>query len=401
MQASPQYDHYDVVIIGGAMMGSSVAWWLSRNSEFDGRILVIEKDPSYEFSATARTNSCIRQQFSNPLNIQISQFGGEFIQNFASYLADPSLAPERMLNSYGYLYLADNAPFAEHLQSVANIQNQHGVPTRILAPLDMRQAFPYMNVDDLLLASHNTQNEGLFDGQAIFYAWRREAQRAGVESVHNEVTAIDITNGTVTGIQLDNGHRVTCNHLVNAAGLYAPKIAEMMGMTIPIEPRKRYSFVFSAQDPLECDLPLVIDPSGVHMRSDGANYLAGCPPNVADDVATAPNDHVGDTSLWEEKVWPVLANRVPAFERIRVISEWVCHYDFNTFDQNVFLGTPDGMRNVYFMNGFSGHGLQQSPAVGRGIAELILYGEYRTLDLSPLSIQRLAHNQPYIEHAII
>ncbi len=173
----------------------------------------------------------------------------------------------------------------------------------------------------------------------------------------------------------------------------------MAGIELPIEPRKRYTFIFEAQYPLDCDLPLTIDPSGVHMRTDGTYYMAGCPPD--DDQAVDYDDFIEDHNLWENKVWPAIANRVPQFEVIKLANSWVGHYDFNTFDQNAILGSHPEVENFFFVNGFSGHGFQQSPAMGRGTAEFITYGEYRSLDLTPFHYDRVAKNQPFTERAVI
>jgi glycine/D-amino acid oxidase-like deaminating enzyme len=173
----------------------------------------------------------------------------------------------------------------------------------------------------------------------------------------------------------------------------------MAGFELPIEPRKRYTYIFDAAHPLDRDLPLTIDPTGVHMRTDGRYYLAGGPPD--DDPAVSVDDFAADHSLWEEKFWPVIANRIPQFEQIKLVNMWVGHYDFNTLDQNAIVGPHPEVGNFLFANGFSGHGLQQSPAIGRGIAEWIAYGDYRSLDLRPFSFDRVLRGDPFLETAVI
>ncbi len=173
----------------------------------------------------------------------------------------------------------------------------------------------------------------------------------------------------------------------------------MAGIEIPVEPRKRYTFVFAAETPLIRDLPLTIDPAGVHMRTDGNHYLAGCAPD--DDRAVDYDDFVEDHSIWQEKAWPVIARRIPQFEAIKLTNSWVGHYAFNTFDHNAILGPHTQVGNFIFVNGFSGHGLQQSPAMGRGTAELIAHGGYRSLDLSAFNYERIANGTPFVEKAVI
>ena len=396
---TPAKTSYDVVIIGGAVMGSSAAWFLSANPDFNGSVLVIEKDPSYEFSSTARTNSCIRQQFTNPLNVKISQFGVEFLRAFRERLGGDPEVPEIILQEFGYMYLANNPATAEGLTASQKQQAALGAATRVLTADQLAAEYPFYNVKDILLGCHNPRDEGYFDGATMFDWWRRKARQNGVEYVTAEVSGINRTGDRVSGVTLASGETITAGTVVNAAGPRAAATARMAGVDLPIEPRRRYTFVFAAERPLERDLPLTIDPTGVHMRSDGQNYLCGCPPD--DDPAVAFDGFEFDHSIWEEKVWPALANRIPAFEAIKVINSWVGHYAYNVLDQNAIIGPHSEVANLIFVNGFSGHGFQQSPAMGRGVSELITYGEFRELDMTDLSYERIAAGRPFVERAII
>lgn len=399
MTQAPLAQSYDVVIVGGAMYGSSIAWWLSRNPDFNGSILVVDKDMTFEFTSTSHTNSCIRQQFSNPTNIQISQFGAEFINNFRSYFDDDPRVPDIHIQSYGYMYLADNAEFAETLKQGQEIQTQLGAGTRHMSAAEIKAEYPFYMLDDIVAANHNTVNEGYFDGGTIFDWWKRSAREKGAEYIENKVVAIGVTDKHVTDVTLASGQTIACGQLINCSGPRAVETAKMAGLTLPVEPRKRYTFIFDAEQPLERDLPLTIDPSGVHMRSEGSYYLAGCPPD--EDPAVAYDDFVQDHSIWQEKVWPILANRIPQFEAIKLINSWAGHYAFNTFDQNAVIGPHHEVENFIFVNGFSGHGLQQSMAMGRGVAELVTYGAYRSIDLSPFAYNRIVEGKPFVEKAVI
>ncbi len=198
---------------------------------------------------------------------------------------------------------------------------------------------------------------------------------------------------------LKSGEVISAGIIVNASGPRAAVTAAMARMEIPVEPRRRYTFIFDAAEPLDGDLPLTIDPSGVHMRTDGRYYLCGCPPEH--DPAAEFDDFGMDHEVWEEKLWPVVANRVPAFEAVKVINSWIGHYAFNTLDQNAVIGPHTDVKNFIFLNGFSGHGFQQSPAMGRGVSELITYGGFRSLDMSDLGYERIAEGRPFLEKAII
>ena len=397
--AVPRHSSYDVVIIGGAMMGSSAAWYLSDNADFDGRVLVLERDPTYEWASTTHTNSCIRQQYSQEVNVRIAQYGVEVIKNFRNLLGGDPEIPDIVLQAYGYLYLADNEAFAGVLRDNQAVQSACGAHTRIMTPEQIAAEYPFYNLDGIVLGSHNPVNEGYFDGNTIFDWWRRKARANGVEYVTNEVVAIGRNGVRAESVTLASGETIAAGRLVNASGPRAAHTAQMARLELPVEPRRRYTFVFKVEKPLEHVLPLTIDPSGVHVRSDGANYLCGCPPD--DDPAVAFDDFYLDESVWEDKLWPALANRVPAFEAIKVVNSWVGHYAYNTLDQNAIIGPHPQVENFLFMNGFSGHGLQQSPAMGRAMSELLTYGEFRTLDLSALRYDRIARGEPFLERAVI
>lgn len=398
MDKIPQHSSYDVVIVGGAMMGSSTAWWLSRNPDFTGRILVVERDPSYEFASTSHTNSCIRQQFSSDINIRISQFGAEFIRGFRTFMDDPE-APDILLRSFGYLYLADDETRAEDLRTAQRVQAEYGAGTRILSPEELAEQFPFYNLDGIILGSHNPVDEGYFDGGTIFEWFRRKSRAQGVEYVANQITAITRTGNRIDTVTLETGEVISAGYVINASGPRAAATARMAGFDLPVEPRRRYTYIFECPEDLGQDLPLTIDPSGCHMRWDGRYFLCGCPP--FEDAAMAFDDFGYEDGIWEEKLWPSIAARVPAFEQVRVVNSWVGHYAFNTLDHNAIIGPHPEVPNFIFCNGFSGHGLQQSPAMGRAVSELVIHGEFRTLDMTPLGYERILTGTPFVETAII
>jgi len=204
----------------------------------------------------------------------------------------------------------------------------------------------------------------------------------------------------VESVTLKSGEVISCGQVVNASGPRAARTADMAGIKVPVEPRKRFSWIFSAEQPLDQDLPLTIDPSGVHCRENGGGtYQCGGHADI--DPAVEFDDFVMDQSFWDNHVWPILATRIPQFEAIKVTSEWGGHYAYNVFDHNAIMGPHTEVENFIFLNGFSGHGLQQSPAMGRGTSEWLTYGEYRSLDLTPFNYERIVNNNPIIEKAII
>ena len=215
---SPRAQSYDVILIGGAMYGSSIAWWLSRDPGFDGSILLVERDLSFEFAATSHTNSCIRQQFSNTTNIQISQFGAEFINNFQSYFDHDPRVPHIPIQSFGYMYLANTAADAENLRQSQVVQAQLGAGTRHMTAAEIQAEYPFYNVDDITAGNHNTANEGYFDGGTIFDWCKRVAQEKGAEYVQNEVVAINRQADRIHSVTLASGETLSCGLLVNCTG---------------------------------------------------------------------------------------------------------------------------------------------------------------------------------------
>ncbi|KAG1702802.1 FAD-dependent oxidoreductase domain-containing protein 1 [Nymphon striatum] len=362
---SPKQKSYDVVIVGGAMYGSSVAWWTARNPDFDGSILVVERDPTYEFTVN-------------------------FTHQLLSFFDNDDRVPEIVLQSYGYMYLADNDEFAQTLKESQEIQQKLGSGTKHMSAAEIKEAYPFYNMDDILVGNHNLIDEGYFDGNTIFDWWKRSAREHGAEYIHNEVTAMGMNgDGTkVDTVTLQSGDVVSCGKIVNCAGPRAVVVSRMAGIEIPVEPRKRYTYIFDAEQPLDRDLPLTIDPTGVHMRTD-------------EDIAPDYDDFEQDHSLWEQHVWPIIATRVPQFEAIKLINSWAGHYAFNTLDQNAIIGPHSKVENFIFVNGFSGHGFQQSPAMGRGVSEFITYGEYRTIDLSAFGYERIEKGEKFVEKAVI
>lgn len=398
-QQRPEAKSFDVVIVGGGIMGAAIAWSLTRRDDFGGSVLVVERDPSYEFASTSHTNSCIRQQFSTEINIKVSQYGVEFVQDLQTHMGPDPRLPDCPIQSFGYMYLANSEKGAAVLRENQALQAACGAGTRLLEAEALARSFPFYKTDDIVLASHNPLNEGYFEGATLFDWFRRLARQAGVTFLSNEVVAIQRNEAAVTGVSLASGETIACGVLVNASGPRAAATAAMAGLTLPVEPRKRFTFIFDSATPLGQTLPLTIDPSGVHVRSDGPYFMAGCAPDH--DTAVAYDDFEDLPELWEEKVWLAIAERIPAFERLKLIRSWVGHYAYNTLDQNAILGPHPDLPNFMFANGFSGHGLQQSPAVGRGLAELIATGSYQSLDLSDFSYQRLIDNRPLVEKAVI
>lgn len=387
----------DVLIVGAGMIGSACAWALAKSADFNGRVIVVERDPGLETASTSHTNSCIREQFSTPLNIAISQYALGYIRRFAEEVEDED-APEIAFQPFGYMFLAD-ADGAPALRAAHESRAAHGVAARLMSADEVAAAHPDISTDDIALATWNPGREGYFDGAAMHPWWRRKARERGVEFVTGEVAALRREGDRITAATLASGEEIATGAVVNAAGPRAARLAAMAGIRLPVEPRKRFTWMFDCAETLSTELPLIIDPSGIHVSPRGSGYLAGSAPRSDDPVEA--DDFAMDHTLFEDRIWPVIAARVPKFERIRVVCQWVGHYAFNPLDRNAIIGPHDDVRNFIFANGFSGHGLQQSPAVGRAVAEWIALGRFASIDFAPFAFARMSGPGARMESAVI
>jgi FAD-dependent oxidoreductase domain-containing protein 1 len=387
-----------IVIIGGGAIGSSIAYWLTRDPACRAEVLVLERDPTYRAASSALSASGIRQQFSTAVNIEIGRFGVAFLRTLGEHLAVEGETPDIGLVEPGYLYLASPAGVPV-LEANHRLQRAHGADVTLLTPEDLAARFPWLSADGIAMASLGRTGEGWFDGYALMCAFRRKAIAQGARYVPAEATGARVAAGRVQAVTLADGSERACDVLVNAAGPWAHRVAAMLGFDLPVRARCRSVFVIDCPDPLP-GCPLVIDPSGVWLRPEGRHFITGTspPPGTPDpDDPPLAVDH----ALFDEVIWPTIAHRIPAFERLKVVGSWAGYYEYNTFDRNGILGAHPALTNAWFANGFSGHGIQQSPAVGRGLAELILHGQYRTLDLSPLGFARILENRPLVERNVI
>ncbi|CAJ1063391.1 FAD-dependent oxidoreductase domain-containing protein 1 [Xyrichtys novacula] len=422
----------DIVIVGGGVVGWSVAYWLKKKEMVRGgvKVVVIEKDTTYSKASTVLSAGGIRQQFSLPENIYLSLVSAFFMRNINEYLGVLNEDPiDLQFNHSGYLFLA-NEDVAHIMEENYNTQLDAGAKVKLLSPTQLKDKFPWINTDGVALASYGLENEGSFDPWTLLNAFRRKAISMGVIQCRGEVTDINYTSQLLRNmdgdqvelrriksvkVQMPNSleyQPVDCAIVVNAAGAFSGKLAEMMGIgygpentiagvPFPVEPRKRFVYVVHCPNGPGLDTPFLIDYSGVYFRREGlgGNFIAGASPEESEEPDTS-NLEV-DHQFFEEKIWPSLANRVPAFEKLKVSSAWAGFYDYNTFDQNGIIGLHPLIPNMYFATGFSGHGLQHSPGVGRAVAELILDGNFQTLDLSMFGFRRILAQEPMLEKNIV
>lgn len=387
-------ERFDVVIVGGAAVGASVAWHLARDPAFAGSVLVLEKDASYARAATALSASSIRRQFSTAINVRLSGYGIALLRD-----APALLGVDAGLHEGGYLFLASEAG-REILRANHAVQTEEGADILWLEPDALAARFPWMSTEGIAAGTWGRSGEGWFDGFGVMQAMRRASRAAGVTWREAEGVRLLVEAGRARGVALADGSRIAAGTVIVTAGTGAAPLLETAGLSFPVRPRKRCIFYVRCPEALP-GFPLLIDPSGVYARPEGAGFVCGVAPPEEADPDVAADDFEVDHALFEETVWPTLASRVPAFERLRMERAWAGHYDMNLFDHNAFAGPAPGVERLLLACGFSGHGLQQAPAVGRGLAELAAYGRFLTLDLTPLSPARFSAGERLVERNVV
>lgn len=386
---------YDIVIIGGAIVGSSIAWFL-REEGFAGSIAIVERDPHFARSATTLSCASIRQQFSIPENIRLSRFTLGLFRDLKARFGDDA---DIGFREKGYLILAgpEGLPI---LRANHAIQQAEGADIALENPEQLRARFGWLSTDGVSAGAYGRSGEGWFDAHALLALFRKALKTRSVDLIDGEVAAIGRDGDRVTGATLADGSRLDAGMIVNAAGPNAGKVAAMAGLALPVEPRKRSVFVFEARERFD-DMPLLVDPSGVYVRPEGSVYITGGAEAEEGERAADPDDFEPDWGLFEEVIWPTLAARIPAFEAIKPGRAWAGHYDYNTLDQNAVIGPHPEVTSFLFANGFSGHGLQQAPAVGKALAEFVVHGAYQTVDCSAFGYGRIAEDRPFRELNVI
>lgn len=384
---------FKVTIIGGGIMGAATACFLAR--DHGAAVTVVERDASYAQASSSLSLSSIRQQFSQPVNMALSRWSIDFLRRAADELATADDRPAIGLVEPGYLYLATEAGAAT-LREVHALQRAQNVDVALLSPAELAARFPWLAVDDIALGSLGLSGEGWFDGPALHRAFRRKAKACGVRFVEAEAVGFDATGDHVTAVRCSDGSRVGGEAFVITAGAWSAPLGAALGFTLPVSAKKRDVFVLETPATLP-GCPLVIDPSGFWFRTEGSLILAGGPPR-GDDADEAPLHDI-DHGLFDELLWPTLAARVPALEALRVRSAWAGYYEMNAFDHNGLAGRLPGYANAFTACGFSGHGMQQSPAVGHSMARLIAGLDAPLIDA--LTPQRLLDGRPLIEANVI
>lgn len=385
---------YDILIIGGGLLGSSAAYFLAR----DGRgvsIAVVEPDPTYEFATTPKGSGGVRQLFSRPENVALGRFGLHFYRGFATTMAVDGEPAEISFRQQGYLFLSDGGGHAR-MRANTEVQLAAGARVEILERDDLRQRYPSVNFDDVALGVLSP-DDAWIDPQAALSGFRRKARALGVEYIKDRV--VDwVGDGTAAReVTLESGRRIAAGAFLLAAGAWSGEVAGLIGWHVPIAPMSRQTHFFKCRAELE-PLPFLKAETDLAFRPEGAGYTGG----IA-DWSVAPGFNWSYAPDWfEERVWPALAHRVPAMAELKLERTWACHYERCLLDSNGIIGRwEDGLPNAYIAAGFSGHGIMQAPGAGLAIAELILDGRFSTLEVTRLGYRRVIDDAPYPEQGIV
>lgn len=392
----------DVIIVGAGVMGASLAWWL-RKIRPSWKVLLIERDPLFQRASSSLSASSIRQQFSCPVNVELSRFGFEFLRDAHRHLASLGGPQTLSLHEGGYLYLARDDQYSA-LEAAHRIQRALGADVSLLSAKALRERFPWLNCEGLRAGSLGLSGEGWFDGPALHRALLTQAVQAGAERLKGEVLQV-LTEPSgdperecprVTGVLLSDGSRLDAPNVVNAAGPWSARVAETVGRTIDLIASRRTVFVLSCPEPLP-DCPLLIDPSGFWLRPEGGQFLYGAPPREeGDELPLDPDWRELDESAWER-----LAHRIPALEAMRVERAWAGYYEMHQFDHNALIGPDPQVDGFWYLCGFSGHGIQHAPGAGLALAEWMSDGSPRSIDVTPLSPERVLKGEPLVELNVI
>ena len=381
------------------MIGAATACFLARDHGV--AVAVLERDPSYRQASSALSASSIRQQFSTPINIALSLASIEFLRRVGDELAVDGEQPAIGLVEAGYLYLSD-AEGEGNLRAKHALQRAHGAEIDLLDTAALRARWPWLATAGLALGAFGTRGEGWFDGPALHAAFRRKARTCGARFVHADAQAFDASGGRVHAVRDAQGRTHAADAVLIAAGAWSAPLAALLGLALPVSAKKRDVFVLDSPARLP-GCPLIIDPSGVWLRPEGAGFIAGAPPRRMGnfiDPDDAPLDAI-DHGLFDDVIWPTLAARIPAFVALRVRSAWAGYYEMNAFDHNGVVGAVPGWSNAFIACGFSGHGMQHAPALGQALATRIATGHDGALDLAALAPERLQRSARLIEHNVI
>jgi sarcosine oxidase subunit beta len=372
----------DIVIIGGGVIGVSIAYHLALKKA--GKILLLEKGQLGEGS-TSRCVGGIRSQFSTEINILFSL---ESIKAFERFEEELGIDPE--FKRIGYLFLATTESEERVFEQNVKLQRRYGIPVELLTSEEIKARWPYLRVNDILGGAF-CPSDGYAGPNEVLSGFVRGAKKAGVRIYEGaEVLGISLNNGKVSGLKTKGGE-ISTPIVVNAAGPFASSVGEMAGLRIPVKPLRRQIFITAPFHLTDQSVPLTIDfHRGWYFRREVDGFLLSGPLD-SEPSFNLNIDYEAMAETSENAIY-----RVPALEKARIATGWAGLYEISP-DNHAILGKIPEVEGIILANGFSGHGFQHSPAVGKVIAELIVEGKAATIDISPLFIDRFKKGELILE----
>ena len=390
--------NYDVNFIGGGIMANATAYSLLCLKP-DMKILIIEKDSTYKYAATPLALGGIRQQFSERTNIRMALSSVETFENFGELMETKAFGkPEIDLRQGGYLFLVDESKWPVALEN-AQVQKEEGVDIKLLSISDLQSMLPETDLTGVV-GGTVASREGVLDPASVLTGYIRKAKELGAELINDEVISIEMENEKICSVTCKSGDRYSAGVFVNAAGPWAKEVGKMIGIEIPVEPLAHDLYV--ARMPMDANVghaytTLPTTTWWYREHEDRDTLLAG---KTKLDFQLGFN-YTPDIPYFEAEIWPDLADRMESLDNLKLIKAWRGCYEYNVIDFNAIIGKHPDISNFYLINVFSGHGMMQAPAAGKGLAEHILYGEYKSIDLSAMNISRFRENKLIVEKAII
>ncbi|OGL45318.1 MAG: hypothetical protein A2149_09395 [Candidatus Schekmanbacteria bacterium RBG_16_38_11] len=378
----------DAVIIGGGIVGTSIAYNLVK----DGfkNVTLIEKEEILGAGSTSKSAGGVRHQYSNEINIRMTIESLKILRNF-----EEEMETKIDFRRHGYMFLASIQETLSTFKKNVELQNSLGVKVELLSPEEIKDIVPQLNVEDIIGGTF-CKLDGYLDPSGLVYGYSKHFKRLGGKIfTSTEAKGIEIKNGKVFSVVTDRGE-IRTETVVNAGGPYGGRIGEMAGIKIPVNPLKRQIFVTSPFNHIRPDAPMVID-------FDDPFYFRPECGAILMSMADKEEVHGFDTTLdWStlERVVEKAVHRIPVLGDARVMNGWAGLREL-TPDQNAILGEVPGVKGFICAVGFSGHGVMHSPITGKLIAELIIDGKSKTLPISEMSIERFSGGKTALEKGVI
>ncbi|HWW60278.1 MAG TPA: FAD-binding oxidoreductase [Thermoanaerobaculia bacterium] len=405
--------NFDLIIIGGGIIGGSTLYHLAQLG-YQGRVLVLEREDALSKGSTALSAGGFRNIWTTPINMKLTSYSIRKLASFREELDWPIGFDQR-----GYLFCQYEENF-ERAKEFGRQWEENGVRIEFLSPAEVEQKVPGLRagidhidpeVNEVLRMrpiaggvfgpdcgsfDPSQATQGYFERGIEAFGGRAELRlRTSVKRLH-------IENGAYRGVELEDGTVIESEKVMVAAGAWTNQLMEISGLVgsdlPPVVPLKRMLYItnFPPIDGFD-RIPMTIIDYGIYFRPEGPNLLIG-----RADPETEPGfDIQADAQYYEEQINYYMQERVPGMERCRLMSMWGGLYDTNKIDHNAVLGEHPHYKGLLFATGFSGHGAMEAPAAGLAMAELAMYGEYRTLDCGPLSIERFWEGKPIHETIVI